>query len=139
MRLFQICLALRRLADPGGNVRAEPFEVFDGAFANERANWPAVDLAIELPGAATLAEVTRESVLSAGEALGLPRRLGERELDRLTRGLLPAVNALEQRIEHQNVAYPQPVHVFLGGERRMVSTISHIIVRDMLERLNAAR
>src|SRR6185437_15912442 len=34
-----------------------------GAFANDRANWPAVDLAIELPGATTLAAVTRESVL----------------------------------------------------------------------------
>jgi serine/threonine-protein kinase HipA len=109
------------------------------AFANERANWPAVDLAIELPGAATLATVTRESVLSAGEALGLPRRLGERELDRLTSSLLPAVNALERRIEHQNAGYPPPVHVFLGGERRLVSTINHIIVRDMLERLSAMR
>jgi serine/threonine-protein kinase HipA len=112
--------------------------VFNLALANDRANWPAVDLAIELPGAATLAAVTRESVLSAGEALGLPRRLSERELDRLTRGLLPAVSALEQRIEHENAGYPPPVHIFLGGERRLVSTISHIIVRDMLERLGAA-
>jgi serine/threonine-protein kinase HipA len=92
-----------------------------------------------LPGAATLAAVTRESVLSAGEALGLPRRIGERELDRLTRSLLPAVDALEQHIEHQNASYPQPVQVFLGGERRLISTINHIIVRDMLERLGAAR
>ena len=83
--------------------------------------------------------MTRELVLSAGEALGLPRRLGERELDRLTRGLLPAVNALEQRIEHENARYPQPVHVFLGGERRLVSTINHIVVPDMLERLSATR
>jgi serine/threonine-protein kinase HipA len=108
------------------------------AFANERANWPAVDLAIALPGAATLAAVTRESVLSAGEVLGLPRRLGEREIDRLTKGLLPAVNALEQRIEQENAGYPQPVHVFLGGERRLIATINHLIVRDMLERLGAA-
>ena len=32
-----------------------------------------------------------------------------------------------------------PVQVFLGGERRLVSTINHIIVREMLERLGAAR
>lgn len=107
-------------------------------FANERANWPAVDLAIELPGATTLATVTRESVLNAGELLGLPRRLGERELDRLTRDLVPALNALEQRIERENADYPEPVRVFLGGERRLVSTITHIIVRDMLQRLNTA-
>jgi len=107
------------------------------AFANERANWPAVDLAIELPGATTLAAVTRESVLSAGEVLGLPRRLGERELDRLTRDLLPAVNALVERIEHDNADYPEPVRVFLGGERRLVSTVKHVVVMDMLQRLKA--
>jgi serine/threonine-protein kinase HipA len=108
------------------------------AFANERANWPAVDLAIELPGATTLAGVTRDSILSAGEILGLPRRLGERELDRLTRGLVPALNALEQRIERENAECPERVGVFLGGERRLLRTIKHVIVRDMLRRLNAA-
>jgi serine/threonine-protein kinase HipA len=109
------------------------------AFANERANWPAVDLAIELPGARTLAAVTRESILSAGEVLGLPRRLGERELDRLIRDLPPALSAVEQRIEREKADYPQPVQVFLGGETRLVSTIKHIIVKDMLERINLAR
>jgi serine/threonine-protein kinase HipA len=108
------------------------------AFANERANWPAVNLAIELPGATALAAVTRGSILRAGEALGLPRRLGERELDRLTRDLLPSLNALEQRVERENADYPESVHVFLGGERRLVSTIKHVVVRDMLERLNKA-
>lgn len=109
------------------------------AFANARANWPAVDLAIALPEATTLATVTRESILSAGEALGLPRRVGERELDRLIRDLLPALNALEQRIERENADYPQATHVFLGGERRLVSTIKHVIVKDMLQRLESAR
>jgi hypothetical protein len=108
------------------------------ALANDRANWPAVDLAIELPGATTLAAVTRESVLSAGEALGLPRRLGERELDRMTRDLAPALNALEQRIEREDADYPKPVRIFLGGEGRLVSTFKHIVVRDMLQRLNTA-
>jgi len=105
------------------------------AFANERANWPAVDLAIELPGATTLATVTRESIVSAGKVLGLPQRLGERELDRLTKGLPPALSALEQRIERENADYPEPVRVFLGGERRLVSTLTHVIARDMLQHL----
>jgi hypothetical protein len=35
------------------------------------------------------------------------------------------------------ISRPQAVHVFLGGERRLVSTMSHIIVRDMLKRLSA--
>jgi hypothetical protein len=70
---------------------------------------------------------------------GLPRRPSERELDRLTTGLLPALNALEQRLERENADYPQPVHVFLGGEPRLISTIKHIIVKDMLQRLGAVR
>ncbi|MDB6101116.1 MAG: hypothetical protein JWO52_1115, partial [Gammaproteobacteria bacterium] len=54
------------------------------------------------------------------------------------RDLLAALNALEQGIERENADYPEPVRVFLGGERRLVSTIKHVIVRDMLQRLNTA-
>jgi serine/threonine-protein kinase HipA len=107
------------------------------AFANERASWPAVDLAIALPGATTFGKVTRQSILSAGEVLGLPKPLGERELDRLTRDLPPALDALVSRVEKENAAYPEPVGVFLGGEKRLISTIHHLVVTDMLERLKA--
>ncbi len=105
------------------------------AFANERANWPAADLAIPLPGATTFGQVTRESVLSAGQTLGLPHRLGARELDRLTRDLPRALNALVERIEAENAGYPEPVRTFLGGERRLIATVQHLIVPDMLHRL----
>ena len=66
-------------------------------FANERANWPAVDLPIGLPGANTLGAVTRDSILSASETLGLTRRIGERELDRKMRMLPQATSRLEQQ------------------------------------------
>ena len=29
--------------------------------------------------------------------------------------------------------------VFMGGERRLISTMQHLVVPDMLERLNVAR
>jgi serine/threonine-protein kinase HipA len=105
------------------------------AFANERANWPAVDLAIELPGATTLGGVNRESAVSAGEVLGLPRRIGVRELDRLVRDLPLQAQTVEARIEKENAAHPAEVGIFLGGERRVVSAIKHLIVREMVERL----
>jgi serine/threonine-protein kinase HipA len=105
------------------------------AFANERANWPAADLAIPLPGATTFGAVTRESILGAGEILGLPRRLGERELDRLTRALPAALDALVQRIDSENAGYPQSVRAFLGGEKRLISVVQHLIVPDMVRRL----
>ena len=105
------------------------------AFANERANWPAADLAIPSPGATTFGQVTRESVLSAGQTLGLPHRLGTGELDRLTRDLPRALNALVERIEAENAGYPEPVRTFLGPERRLIATVQHLIVPDMLHRL----
>jgi serine/threonine-protein kinase HipA len=109
------------------------------AFANERANWPAVDLAIRLPGASTLGAVTRESILTAGEIMGVPRRIGARELDRLMRDLPPAIDQLQQRIERENADLAEPVRVFLAGEARLLATIKHIVVRDMLQRLNAVQ
>ena len=109
------------------------------AFAHERANWPAVDLTIGLPGANTLGAVTRDSILNAGEVLGLPRRIGARELDRLMRDLPPAIAALEQQIERENANLAEPVRVFLAGEARLVATLKHVVVRDVLQRLEAAR
>ncbi len=107
------------------------------AFANERADWAAVHLAIPLPGATTFAQVNRNSILSAGQALGLPRRVGERELDRLMRNLPDALGVLVQRIEAENAGCPEPARVFLAGEARLISTVQHLIVPDMLQRLKA--
>lgn len=104
------------------------------AFANERADWPAAHLAIPLPGATTFAQVNRNSILSAGEILGLPRRIGERELDRLTRNLPDALSVLVQRVEAENGGCPKAARAFLGGEARLVSTVQHLIVPDMLQR-----
>jgi serine/threonine-protein kinase HipA len=107
------------------------------AFANERADWAAVHLAIPLPGATTFAEVSRDSILSAGQALGLPRRIGERELDRLTRNLPDALGVLVRRIEGEDAGRPEPARVFLGGEARLISTVQHLIVPDMLRRVKS--
>jgi serine/threonine-protein kinase HipA len=108
------------------------------ALANERANWPAVELAIALPGATTFGGVTRESVLRAGETLGLPQRICARLLDRMTRELPVALVALVRQIEAENAQYPKAIGVFLGGERRLISTIQQLVVPDMLERLEVS-
>jgi serine/threonine-protein kinase HipA len=105
------------------------------AFANERANWPAVDMAIALPDAPTFGAVTRESVLQAGKVLGLPRRICERELDRLTRTLPGAFDELEATIARQNAQYPDSVRRFLGGEIRLIHTIRHLVIPDMIARV----
>jgi serine/threonine-protein kinase HipA len=105
------------------------------AFADSRATWPEVDMMIPLPGATRFSQVTRESLLRAGEALGLTRPISERELDRLTTALPSALDSLIQEIENQNADQPDTVRVFLGGELRVALTISHVVVADMLARV----
>jgi serine/threonine-protein kinase HipA len=105
------------------------------AFADHRADWPAVELTIALPDAPTFGAVSRESVLRAGEALGLTRRICERELDRLAHALPSALEELGAAIATTNTQYPEPVRVFLAGEIRLIRTIQHLIVPEMLGRL----
>jgi hypothetical protein len=101
-------------------------------YANDRANWPAVQLAIPLPEAATFGAVTRESALRAGEVLGLARRICERELDRLALALPSALDDLAQTIAIENAHYPESVRPFLAGEIRLIDTIRHLVVPEML-------
>jgi serine/threonine-protein kinase HipA len=105
------------------------------AFADDRASWPAVDLMVALPGAAQFGDVTREAMLSAGEALGLNRRISERELDRMTAALPNALAAVLAEIEAQNADYPVPVRVFLGGELRLLRAVQNVVLPFMLQRV----
>lgn len=105
------------------------------ALADSRATWPDVEMMIPLPGAARFSQLTRESLLRAGEVLGLTPRIGERELDRMTASFPLVLADLIQDIENQNAGYPQPVRVFLGGELRAVRAIQHVVVPDMLQRV----
>jgi serine/threonine-protein kinase HipA len=104
------------------------------AFANERAIWPAVPLTTALPGVTTFAQVTRSAMLQAGDALGLAQKTAQRELDRMMTGLPEAVNGLISDIETQNRQAPEPARVFLAGELRLLRTIEHIIVPDIVTR-----
>lgn len=111
-----------------------------GSVIRERAcKLPAVDLSIELPGATTLGAVTRDSVFGAGEILGLPRAISERELDRMIRNLPAAIDQLEQQIGRENARLAEPVRIVLAGDARLIATIKHVVVRDMLQRLSASR
>jgi serine/threonine-protein kinase HipA len=105
------------------------------AFAGERASWPAVDLMIPLPGASRFGDVTRAAMLGAGEALGLNRRISERELDQMTAALPQALEAVRTEIKMQNQNYPAAARVFLGGELRLLRAIENIVVPFMLRRM----
>ncbi|HKX43295.1 MAG TPA: HipA domain-containing protein [Burkholderiaceae bacterium] len=104
------------------------------AFAQRRADWPDVEMSIALPHATTFGAVTRESLLQAAEALGLPQRVGARELDRLAAALPGAIDSLVQGIAAENEHAPRDVRPFLAGEMRLLRTLQRLVVPEMLAR-----
>lgn len=109
------------------------------AFAHERANWPAVNLAIALPGARNFAGVTREALLLAGMELGIARRACEHALGSLA-GALPAELAAEVgEVERQSAGLPKAAHRFLARELRLLRVMQHLIVPEMLQRIAVLR
>lgn len=107
------------------------------AFADHRATWPAVSMMIPLPGASTFGEVTRPALLSAAEILGLTKRIGERELHRMTSALPQALADLVDEIEAEHSHHPDAIRHQLGREMRLLRTIQYVIVPDMLSRMAA--
>lgn len=105
------------------------------AFADHRATWPNVPMMIPLPGAATFGEISRNSVLGAAQYLGLTKTIAERELDRIV-GLMPkALNDLMTEIQRENRKLPESTHIYLGGETRLLNTIQHLVIPEMLDRV----
>ncbi len=107
------------------------------AFADERATWPDVKLMIGLPGASSFGQVTRQAVLEAGEALGLTRRISERELARMSAAMPQALTAIRIDIESQNQGHAAPAARFLAGEMRVLRAIEGIVLPFMLARVKA--
>lgn len=106
------------------------------AFADYRATWPAVPIMIPLPGATTFGEVNRSAVLAAAGALGLTQRIGERELNRMAEAMPGALASLVWEVERENTQYPPLVHAQLGGELRLLRTMQHLVVPEMLSRVS---
>lgn len=102
-----------------------------------QALWPAVPLAIPLPGQGTFEHVTRTGVLAAGEALGIPSRLCNRELDEQLQKIEPMFDTLIAQVQSENLTLREDAHRYLGGELRFLRTIRHVIVEQMVQRLKA--
>ncbi len=105
------------------------------AFAGDRADWPRLPLAIAMPHTPMLQEVTRQSLLEAGEALGLPNTIGERELNRMMAALPIALHELILEITAENTRLPTAAKPFLAGEIRLLNTLKHLVLPEMLGRL----
>lgn len=104
------------------------------AYANDRATWDGVSMAIPLPSAERFGDVTRQSLLDAGGELGLPAAVRQRILEATVKGVLGAVPKLipdaEARHEKQQVPPNQR-----AAEIRFLRVLESIIVGDMAKRL----
>jgi serine/threonine-protein kinase HipA len=105
------------------------------AMAGDRADWPILPQAIILPNVRTLKEMNRPSIIEAGEALGLTEAICERELNRMMAALPGALEDLIQEISDENTQLPPAAKRFLAGEMRLLATMQHIVVPEMLGRL----
>lgn len=111
------------------------------ALANERAHWPATQIALSLGEAKTFADVTRAHALSAGRALGLAATTAQRQLDRLIKAIpteaAKLIGKINTDLERDIAASPDPTATrnHVGGEMRMLDAARHIVVNEMAKRL----
>jgi len=106
------------------------------AFPSEGAKWPHIDLAIPLPGQPRFADVTRQGLVDAGAALGLPADIALREIGVMAARLGPELDALIATIAQENQSLPDNTLNYQGGELRLLRAIRHVIVADMLKRVS---
>lgn len=105
------------------------------AYADERAVWPNVPLMIPLPGATTFGEVNRQCLRHAGAELGIGQAIVDREIDTLVRKLSSELDAVISGIELKNLSLPDAGGLRQASDLRLLSVIKHIVVKDMLKRI----
>lgn len=106
------------------------------AFADERATWDALPLAIPLPGAALFAEVTLQSLVSAAGAIGVPETTARRIIKEVASRLPAALKAEQRALQERHARAPQSSRQMLAAESRWVRVLESIILRDMLRKIS---
>ncbi|MDF0734150.1 HipA domain-containing protein [Pseudomonas entomophila] len=94
-------------------------------YGDAAAPWLDAELVWKPDGVRTHGDITRASVLSLGEQIGIRTPLGNRILDTLVPGV---ENTARDLLERQ-------AHLFSAGEGRLVRRIVHGVIRDMTHRL----
>jgi hypothetical protein len=67
----------------------------------------------------------------------LTKAIGERELNRMSETMPKALARLSAQVQAENQTLPESARVYLGGEIRLLNTIQHLVVPEMLKRLGA--
>lgn len=108
------------------------------AFANERATWPDVRMAIPLSSVQFFSDVSPRVVLEAGQQLGIPdtvaRRILMEVVTRLPDAFAKEADAI-RKMHVQVLANLPDAAVFVGGQERLLRVYETIVLREMLGRL----
>lgn len=106
------------------------------AFADHKATWDEVPLAIPLPGASVFAQVTHESLMKAGEALGVPGAAATRIVREVLDRLPGALQSEKQAMAERHARLPAEARVHLAAETRLARVLESIVLEDMLRRMS---
>lgn len=129
------------MVDPGRITLAPHYDLlstgayYTKAIAEEYAKWPDVKMAIPIPGASTLGEVTRANMLLAAEALGIPPRVAAARLDSLIHGVSVGLKAMREHHDKlKQESGPGHAGTFAQSDR-LLRVIEHITMPAMVKQL----
>lgn len=111
------------------------------AIAAERASWPSVALALTLDDASTFDQIRRSHLIAAAAALGLAAQTAQRELERMAEALPRQadrlIDAIQSDTQRAIEGSPDPAaaRAPVEGEMRLLRTVRHLILKDMLDRI----
>lgn len=105
------------------------------AFANERASWPNVRMAIPLGHVQFFGDISTHAILEAGRSLGIPevvvRRILNEVIARLSSTFVKEADAIRQW--HSRL--PAASKVYIGSQERLLRVFETILLKEMLGRL----
>lgn len=107
--------------------------------AFEQSRWPAATtLAWPLEGRARIAEIDRQCLLEAGEAMRIKPATVARLMDSLKDKIAGEARALYAQVERENaelIAQRPELAATLAGELRCLRTILHVVLAEQVARL----
>ena len=105
------------------------------ALADDKAIWDQVPMAFSLPGAKYFGDVTLTSVLQAAAVLGVPDRVARRVVAEVTTRVARELAGLVAEQEARCQTLPKALAPDLASEARLLRVVAHIILPEMLARL----
>ncbi len=115
--------------------------IYDTQAFSSRPSWPRAPLALSLGEATRFDQVSRVTLLQAGQTLGLTPASAQRELNRMLTRLATQADHLLAEIEAGYpaciAASPEPQQAALhqAGELRLLHAIRHVVLADTLGRV----